>query len=68
MRNVKELLKQACERCEEHSVETSCEVRQSCPVYNLYLAATKCKKTTSQCDPNSYQGHTDFYYQKPEMI
>ena len=65
----KELLKQACERCEKHSVETPCKMQQSCPVYNLYLAATKRKKSTSRCDDvTTYQGHGDFYYPKPEMI
>ena len=68
MKSAKEVLKQACERCEIHSAETPCEVQQNCPVYNLYLAATKRKRPTPPDDSYTYQGQAELYFPKPEMI
>lgn len=39
------LLKKACERCEEHSTKGICECMLSCPVYGLYVEAKKKIKT-----------------------
>ena len=40
MSYAKYLLKQSCERCEEGNLNT-CENALSCPVYALYVEATK---------------------------
>lgn len=39
------LLKKACERCEEHATNGSCECMLQCPVYGLYVEAKKNVKT-----------------------
>lgn len=43
MSYAKYLLKQSCERCEEGNLDT-CENALTCPVYALYLEATKKEK------------------------
>ena len=43
MSSAKYLLKQSCERCEEGNLDT-CENALSCPVYALYVEATKKEK------------------------
>lgn len=44
------LLKQACERCEEHSANGYCECRIGCPVYGLYVEASKKTKVIYKKD------------------
>ena len=57
-----ELLQTACERCEEYSPTTSCECKETCPVYELYLA-------TKYEDFGGWQGNCDFDNDpKPEML
>lgn len=43
MSHVKYLLKKSCERCEEGNLDT-CKNTLSCPVYALYVEATKKEK------------------------
>lgn len=43
MSYAKHLLKQSCERCEEGNLDT-CENALSCPIYALYVEATKKEK------------------------
>lgn len=43
MSYAKHLLKKACERCEEGNLDT-CENTLFCPVYALYVEATKKEK------------------------
>lgn len=57
------LLKKACERCEEHSTNGSCECMLRCPVYGLYVEAKKNVRKVSKVNgweiPPSH---------KPEML
>ena len=39
MKTIDKLFHSACERCEEWSAYTQCEVQATCPVYKLYVAA-----------------------------
>ena len=42
--NNKELLQKACERCESHAKGVECEDKSNCPVFALYLVASKKKR------------------------
>ena len=58
-----ELLKSACERCEEYGINTKCESQSTCPVYSLYLKGRKSD------DWSGTQGNCDFEpLPKAEMI
>ena len=49
MSYAKYLLKKACERCEEGNLDT-CDNTLSCPVYALYVEATKKEKVVYKQD------------------
>ena len=59
---------QACLRCQEYSVDAECEVKENCPVYKLFLLASKPKAKTKD-NWEGCQGYSDFDPGlRPEMI
>ena len=45
-----DLLHQACQRCEEWSTHLKCENTDTCPVYGLFVMASKIRKIVYKTD------------------